>query len=222
MNRLLLCFLAFGAASASRAATIHFDELGVASPIVANGVYLDGVHIGFSADQAIFNQMVGTDGNAVLSVDPVLSGSTSGTLSLDFDFPVTLLRFDILLQSISTIDDSAEGSNGGPAYRVLLSNGLVLQGGTAPQPGGLYSEGQFEYSGDPIRAAQISFFSGIDSGGMPVGAFGLDNLTVGTSNAPEPKTTLALLLGLALLLVRKWRTAQQSTQTGNAQDQGME
>ena len=120
------------------------------------------MHFGFSPDQAFFNQIVGTDGFAVLSIDPVLTGPTTGALTIAFDAPTTLLRFDILMQSIFTIDDSNQGPNGGPAYTVLLSNGMSLSGGTTPQENGVYSEGEFVYSGDAIDGAVISFFNGAD------------------------------------------------------------
>jgi hypothetical protein len=177
MRLLPLCLLLLGTHSTSCATTIQFDELGTASPINVNGVHIQGVLFGFSPDVAFFNDVVGTAGNAVLSVDPVLSGPTSGTLTLTFDLPTPLLRFDILPESIFPIDDSNQGLYGGPAHTVLLSNGLNLAEGTMPQPNGVYSEGEFVYSGQPINSAVISFFRGTDAGDMQVVAFGLDNLT---------------------------------------------
>jgi hypothetical protein len=143
----------------------------------------------------------------VLSIDPVLTGPTTGTLNITFDSPTTLLRFDIFLQSIFTIDDSDQGPNGGPAYTVLLSNGTSLAGGTTPQENGVYSEGEFVYSGDAIDGAVVTFFNGVDIGRLPVLAFGLDNLTYNApeSTVPEPPTFLGLGIGLLAMLAMKRR-----------------
>jgi hypothetical protein len=187
--------------------TLGFAEFGTGSAIDANGIHINGVLLGFATNEAVYNQMVGTAGTAVLSIDPVLSGPTTGILTLTFDNPTPLLKFDILLQSIFPIDDSDQGFNGGPAYTVLLSNGSSISGSTAPQPGGLYSEGEFLYSGAPINSASISFFNGVDGGGMPVTAFGLDNLTF---VAPEPASFLGLGGGLlAISLLKRRRTADK-------------
>ena len=198
MKTFLLTLLLL-ATSSSWGNTIRFSELGTTtSPIDVNGVYFDGVQFVFDPGQGIFNQEVGTAGTAALAVDPVLAGPTTGILTFLFDQPTEFLSFDILLLSISPIDDSDLGFNGGPAYTVLLSDGSSLALATAPQPSGLYSEGHFVYSGSPIDSASISFFQGFDSYGMPVMEFGLDNLSFGT---PEPATFV--LLGAGLLLMSR-------------------
>jgi hypothetical protein len=200
-----LCMLLLGPANASWAATLRFDELGTDALIDVNGLHVQNVRFGFSPDQAFFNQIIGTDGFAVLSIDPVLTGPTTGALTIAFDAPTSLLRFDILMQSIFTIDNSNQGPNGGPAYTVLLSNGLSLAGSTTPQPNGVYSEGEFVYSGEAIDGAVISFFSGTDVSGSPVVAFGLDNLTYDApeTTTAEPPTIFALASGLLLILALK-------------------
>src|SRR5215831_15979611 len=86
MKTLILSLFLLGAASRSDAYTIHFDELG-AAPVNANGVHLGGVLFLYSPGSALFDQNVGTDGTAVLSIDPVLSGPTTGSLGLIFDDP---------------------------------------------------------------------------------------------------------------------------------------
>ena len=210
MRLLPLCLLLLGAHTTSWATTIAFSELGTASPINVNGLHIEGVLFSFSPDEAFFNEVVGTAGNAVLSIDPVLGGSTSGTLTLTFDVPTPLLKFDIILESIFPIDDSNQGLNGGPAYTVLLSSGLNLAEGTMPQPNGVYSEGEFVYSGPPVGSAVISFFNGIDAGGMPVAAFGLDNLTF--TAAAEPGSFFGLGAGLLVLgLIKRRRLARNRT-----------
>jgi hypothetical protein len=202
-----LCVVLLGIGNSSPAATIRFDELGTDALIDVNGLHVQNVHFGFSPEQAFFNQIVGTEGTAVLSIDPVLTGPTTGALTIAFDSPTTLLRFDILLQSIFTIDDSNLGPNGGPAYAVLLSNGMSLAGGTTPQENGVYSESEFVYSGDAIDSAVITFFNGVDVGGSPVLAFGLDNLTYDApeSSVPEPPTFVGLGIGLLAICALKQR-----------------
>jgi hypothetical protein len=198
MNLSPLCMTLLMVTNVSVAATLTFDDLGP-GPVDANGAYTQGVHFGFAPGQATYNGVIGTSGTAVLSIDPVLMGPTSGTLNLAFDVPTTLLQFDIIFQSLSTIDDSSMGENGGPAYTVLLSSGATLTGSTTPQPDGMYSEGVFQYSGAPINGASITFFNGFDSGGMLVENFGLDNLTfdaTGSLGAPEPPTNLLIAAGL--------------------------
>jgi hypothetical protein len=203
---LLLCVVLLGIGSSSPAATLRFDELGTDALIDVNGLHIQNVQFGFSPEQAFFNQIVGTEGTAVLSIDPVLTGPANGALTITFDSPTTLLRFDIFLQSIFAIDDSDQGPNGGPAYTVLLSNGMRLAGGTTPQENGVYSEGVFVYSGDAIDGAVITFFNGVDVSGSPVLAFGLDNLTYDApeSSVPEPPTFLGLGIGLLAMLAMKW------------------
>ena len=202
MRLLPLFVLLLAAQCTSWASILTFGEFGTSPPIDVNGFHIQGVTFGFSPGRAFYNQTVGTSGNALLSVDPVLSGPTSGILTLTFDYATPLLAFDILLLSISTIDDSDQGLNGGPAYTVLLSNGLSFSRGTTPQPNGFYSEGEFVYSGAPIDWATISFFSGLDASGMPVSEFGLDNLTF---LAPEPASFFGLAGGLLALGMIKRR-----------------
>ena len=127
--RLLPLVLLLAAQGASWATTLTFNEFGPAPLINVNGFHTQGVTFSFAPGQASYNQSIGTAGNALLSVDPVLSGPTSGVLTLTFDYSSTLLQFDILLLSIATIGDSSQDLNGGPAYTVLLSNGLSFQGG---------------------------------------------------------------------------------------------
>jgi len=195
--RLLLCLCLFTVPELSIASTIDFNELGLSGLFDVNGLNVQGVQFGFSNGQALYNGMIGTTGTTEWSVDPVLMGPATGTLTLGFVVPTPILRFDIVLQSIFAIDDSATGINGGPAYTVLLSTGTSISGGAAPQPNGLYSEGRFQYDGAPITTASISFFNGMDSGGMLVTAFGLDNLTFdATAGVPEPRTVWLIGAGL--------------------------
>ena len=181
----------------SFATTLYFDEFGTSSPLSVDGLHVFGVTFNFSPGTADYNGQIGTPGFAVLVSDPLLTGPTTGTLTLAFDAPTPLLQFDLVLQSLDTFDS---------AYTVTLSSGAVLSGSTAPQPLGLYSEGTFLYTGDPITGAAITFFNGTDSLGGDVAAFGLDNLTYETSQTPEPATAFTLagaLLALAVTGRRK-------------------
>lgn len=196
---LTLCLMLLAGTEASFGGMVVFSELGLNPAIDVNGLHSQGVLYGFTNEQATYNGVIGTSSNTVFSVDPVLSGPTTGTLLLTFDDPTPLLAFDIVLQSIFAIDDSSLGENGGPAYSVLLSTGVTLTGSTAPQPDGFYSEGRFQYSGAAITSASITFFNGLDAGGMPVQEFGIDNLSFGDPNAfaaPEPGTSLLIAAGL--------------------------
>ena len=198
MKLSLLCLLLLTIPGLSIAGTLTFAEFGAATPIDANGLYTQGVLFEFTPGPTTYNGVLGTSGNAVFSIDPILMGPTDGTLTLTFDFATSLLRFDIILQSIVAIDDSSLGPNGGPAYTVLLSNGVSLSGSTAPQPDGFYSEGEFQYSGEAITGATITFFNGVDAGGAQVQQFGLDNLSFSAAGVdnPEPGTTLLIAGGL--------------------------
>ena len=190
LSTLLLALLLFPADSSATA--LNFDEFGTSSLLNADAFSASGVTFHFSAGTAYYDGQIGIGGFAVLVSDPLLSGPTTGTLAMDFDSPTSLLKFNLVLLSMDTID---------PAYTVVLSDGTVIVGSTTPQPGGFASEGTFLYTGAPITGATVTFFNGMDSLGGNVTDFGLDNLAF---DAPEPSTQL-LLAGalLALGVIRK-------------------
>ena len=193
-----LLLLMFSACSF--ATTLSFAEFGTSPLLNVNGMHVFGVTFQFSPGEADYNGQIGTAGTAVLVSDPLLTGPTTGTLTLTFDDPTPLLQFDLVLLSLDTLSDTL------PAYTVALSSGQVINGSTTPQPGGLYSEGIFLYTGAPITGAAITFFNGFDSFGGQVAAFGLDNLTYETSAIPEPATQTLLasaLLALGVIGKRK-------------------
>jgi hypothetical protein len=185
LSLLLLTLLVFPVSSL--AATLTFDEFGASPLLNVDGMHVFGVTFHFSPGSADYNGQIGTAGLTVLVSDPLLTGPTTGTLTITFDNPTPLLQFDLALLSLDTID---------PAYLVVLSSGDVLSGSTMPQPDGLYSEGTFLYTGAPVSEAAITFFNGTDSMGGDVSAFGLDNLTYQT---PEPNTS-AQLAGSLLVM----------------------
>ena len=177
---LLLTALANAPAVFATTVQIHFDELGTGSAVDANNQHLLGVLFQFSGGTAQYNGVIGSAGNAALVSDPALIGPTSGTLSLTFDSPTTIVAFDIAMESIDPIS---------AAYTVSLPGNAPLSGDTAPIL--MFSEGHFQYDGSPISSATITF-----SNAAP--EFALDNLTFGN---PEPGTSLLLggaFLGLAL------------------------
>jgi len=174
----------------SFAGTLHFDEFGTSPLLSVDGMHVFGVTFHFSPGSADYNGQIGTSGNAVLVSDPLLTGPTTGTLTLAFDDPTPLLQFDLVLLSLDTLSDTL------PAYTVALSSGQVLNGSTTPQPGGFYSEGTFLYTGAPVTGATITFFNGVDSFNGEVTDFGLDNLTYQT---PEPATQMLFVGGLLAL-----------------------
>ena len=176
----LLLLTALANAPAVFATTIHFDELGTSSPVDANNQHLLGVLFQFSGGTAQYNGVIASAGIAALVSDPALVGPTSGTLSLTFDSPTSLLSFDIALESTNPIIG---------AYTVSLPPNAPSSGDTAPIL--MVSEGHFQYQGSPITNATITF-----SNTAP--QFAIDNLTVGN---PEPGTSLLLggaFLGLAV------------------------
>jgi hypothetical protein len=192
LSTLLLALLLFPADSF--ASVLSFDEFGTSSLLNANTVSVSGVTFHFNAGTAYYDGQIGVAGFAVLVTDPLLSGPTTGTLTMDFASATSRLSFNLVLLSLDTID---------PAYTVTLSDGSVIVGSSAPQPGGLFSEGTFLYSGAPITGAAITFFNGTDSLGGNVTDFGLDNLAF---DAPEPSTQLLLagaLLALGVIKKRK-------------------
>jgi hypothetical protein len=174
---LALCLLA-SAAFGGTLQQLHFDELGSGAPIPVNGLHIGGVLFQFSGGAADYNGIIGTEGSTALVSDPLLVGDTAGTLTLTFDNPTSILRFDIAMESIDALDD---------AYSVAIPENPLFAGDTAPIV--LLSEGQFIYGGGvPLKTAVITF-----SGAAP--GFGLDNLTF--TQSPEPATIL--LAGLVLL-----------------------
>jgi hypothetical protein len=182
--------------TSSLAATLHFDEFGTSSPISVDGLHAFGVTFNFTSGSADYNGNIGTSGLTVLVSDPLLTGPTNGTLTLTFDVPTPLLQFDLALNSADTISQ---------AYTVTLFSGDVFNGSTTPQALGVYSEGEFLYTGSPIGGATITFYSGQDSLGGNVSAFGLDNLTYDTSQTPEPATPFLLASALLALAVTRRR-----------------
>jgi len=192
LSTLFLALLLFPADSF--ASVLNFDEFGTSTLLNADSMSVSGVTFHFNSGTAYYDGQIGDPMFAVLVTDPLLTGPTTGTLTMDFASPTSLLSFDVALNSLNTID---------LAYTVVLSDGSVIVGSTTPQPGGLFSEGTFLYTGAPITGAWVTFFNGIDSTSGNVTDFGLDNLAF---DAPEPSSQLLLagaLLALGVIKKRK-------------------
>ena len=80
-----LLLLMFSACSF--ASTLSFDEFGISPLLNVDGMHVFGVTFHFSPGAADYNGQIGTAGNAVLVADPLLTGPTTGTLTLAFDYP---------------------------------------------------------------------------------------------------------------------------------------
>ena len=184
----------------SSATTLTFDEFGSSPLVNVDGLHAFGLTFHFTGGTADYNAAIGTSGAAVLVTDPLLSGPTTGTLTLDFDVATPTLDFDVVLLSFDTLSSG---------YTVTLDGGASSPQTTAPQPGGLFSEGAFHYAGTAISSASITFFSGLDSFGGSVNAFGLDNLSFDPpGETPEPATWFLLTGGLLAFATLRQRQAR--------------
>lgn len=180
----LLAFVPMAGAS-----QILFDELGTDSPVSADNLHIGGVLFQFNGGSAQYNAAIGSDGTTALVSDPLLTGDTSGILTLTFDHPTLTLRFDVVMESADILP---------AAYTVTIPGHTPSVADTAPIV--LFSEGEFVYTGStPVSTAVVTF-----SDAAP--AFGMDNLTF--DGCPEPSTALLLggaCLGLGVLSRRRNR-----------------
>ena len=180
----------------SLATTLHFDEFGTSPLLNVDGMHVFGVTFQFSLGGGRLQRTDWNVGVRRARFRPALHRANRRTLTLAFDTPRRCCNSTWRCIPWLPID---------PAYTVTLSSGQVLSGSTTPQPDGLYSEGTFFYTGAPVTAATITFYSGVDpfDDSANVSAFGLDNLTYQT---PEPATPLLLagaLLALGVIRRRK-------------------
>jgi hypothetical protein len=172
--------------------TLQFNEL---PPTPVNGVSIDGVTFGYSGPDGATATYGATAGVNVLTenlTDPVLLGDTSGTLTLAFAAPTTVLSFDIALSTTNSITDG---------YQVALtdqSNPVSSQEFNL-SPIVAYAEDVFSYSGAAIDFATITFPNTVDSEDEAVVNFAIDNLTFDTSASSTPEPGTVSLLGGGLL-----------------------
>ena len=147
--------------------TLTFDELPV-QPV--DGLSIGGVTFGFRiggipSGDAVYNGF--GPGVTTYVEDPSLEGSATGTLTLQFDHPTTILRFGIARNCLCTLTPGVSVQLSSPGGQ--HSQGLISRPTTSL---GTFSETLFSYVGPAIQTAVITFPSANDAG-----RFALDNLT---------------------------------------------
>jgi hypothetical protein len=152
--------------AAARCTSLTFDELPF-QPV--NRVSINGVTFGFQ-----INGVPSTDafygafgpGSITYIQDPSLEGNTAGTLTLEFAKPVKTIEFGLALSTFETLTPAAQVTlynPGGKKIRdVIALNTTSLVS---------FTEGQFRYSGKPVRRVVITFNS------AAAFRFAFDNLT---------------------------------------------
>ncbi len=188
---ILLVLMSTGAANA--AFTLTFDELPT-QPV--DGLSYMGVTFGFKvggspSTDAVYNGI--GPGTLTYLQDPTLEGTTAGILTLDFATPTDQLQFGVALNSYYAATTAYVVKLYDPSYALIG----VYSGNTSPLV--LWSEGQFTYSGTPVRRAAIGFNEQASS------RFALDNLTI--NPVPAPGAVLLGSIGLGLVnWLRRRRT----------------
>jgi hypothetical protein len=135
------------------AQTLTFDELPI-QPV--DGLHFKGVTFGFQVGGfSSADALYGASGLGVTTFtsDPGLEGTTQGVLTLNFDVPVSLLRFGVALSTpFITLPSAAT------VTLYDASAGLVGTFTVDASPGSFtYPSGQFSYSGTPVSRAVITF-----------------------------------------------------------------
>jgi hypothetical protein len=165
--------------------TLQFNELPALTPV--NGASVLGVTFGFQvgglpSTDARYN--VGGPGTITFLQGPVLEGTASGVLTLNFSTPTSMVQFGIARVTLSPLSPGATVQLFRPDASLLgtfsvNTNPLIS-----------FSEAQFSYAGELVSRATITFNN-------PTAAprFAIDNLTFN----PVPEPTTILLLGTGLL-----------------------
>jgi hypothetical protein len=170
----VLMLASFSLFTFGQTTVLTFDELPT-QPV--NGLTFKGVTFGFTvggvaSTDAFYNSANG--GQLTYVQDPSLEGNSAGVLTLTFATPTSALRFGIARSTTTTLK---------PGFTVELfdANGVSIQ--VTPvntDPLILFSEGQFSYSGTPVKRAVITFND-------PTALrFALDNLVIGAELAVGP------------------------------------
>jgi hypothetical protein len=178
-----IAVLASGSLAHAAQITIQFDEL---TTRPADNVTIGGVTFGFTVGgvpslDATYNFALGMPGLAYAS-DPVLEGTTAGTLALVFAVPTSFLRLSGLLAGVDPLD---------PGFSVQLYDANLQSMGTIPvavSPVVSLSEAQFTYNSTAIRRAELTFSSAAPR-------FAIDNVTYTVPDVPEPGTLWMILSG---------------------------
>lgn len=183
------CILAllFSSGAAQATTTLTFDEL-VTQKV--DGLSYNGVTFDFAVgDSPSIDAQYNSIGPGDLTYlqGAVLEGTTSGTLTVDFASPTSLLQFGI---SLNSFDPETA------AYKVQLFDTSLTSLGiftNDTSPIILWSEDQFSYSGTLINRAVISFND------LLADRFAIDNLTYNTNTIPAPGAILLGSIGAGLV-----------------------
>ncbi len=184
----LAMWLAMGLClSGAQATTLTMD---LPEPQAVDGLLLEGVHFNYTLNGAASTDAtvpVYAVGDLLHVQDPVLEGSTDGTLVLDFDTPVNDVSFGVALQAETAQPDAVW-------VQAWLGNTVQDQRWLSLVPEVLFAEARYAWSGLAINRLQISF-------AMPASRFVFDNLsfTPAVSSVPEPATHLMWMAGLMVL-----------------------
>ncbi len=183
------CILALlmSAGAAEAATTLTFDELATqpVDGLSYNGVTFDFAVGGSPSNDALYNSI--GPGDLVYLQGAVLEGTASGTLTVDFASPTSLLQFGI---SLNSFDPETA------AYKVQLFDTSLTSLGIFTRntsPLTLWTEDQFSYSGTLISRAVI------DINEQLAGRFAIDNLTYNTNTIPAPGAIVLGSIGAGLV-----------------------
>lgn len=183
------CILALlmSAGAAEAATTLTFDELATqpVDGLSYNGVTFDFAVGGSPSNDTLYNSI--GPGDLVYLQGAVLEGTASGTLTVDFASPTSLLQFGI---SLNSFDPETA------AYKVQLFDTSLTSLGIFTRntsPLTLWTEDQFSYSGTLISRAVI------DINEQLAGRFAIDNLTYNTNTIPAPGAIVLGSIGAGLV-----------------------
>ncbi|MFC1635234.1 hypothetical protein ACFL5Z_10375 [Planctomycetota bacterium] len=181
------------------AITLNFSELPF-QPV--DGLHYMGVTFHFtiggvpSTDAYYHSDGLGT---TEFVQDPSLEGKAEGILTLDFAQPTDQLEFGVVQLIASPPPPPLTSSFMVELFDTDLDSLIVQQVNTSTtSKSPLWPEGQFTYSGKPIRRAVIEFDEKSDDD-----RFTLDNLTLNTvrplHSVPSPGALLLGSMGVALV-----------------------
>lgn len=165
-----------------------------------DGLLLEGVHFNYAVGGTASTDAtapVYAVGDLLHVQDPVLEGSTDGTLVLIFDTTVTDVSFGVALQAETEQPEAVW-------VQSWLGTTLQDQRWLTLVPEVLFAEARYALPGLAISRLQVSF-------AMPASRFVFDNLsfTPAASPVPEPASHLLWLAGMVALGGLAKRTQRQ-------------
>lgn len=193
LMQICLALLVFAGAAKVQASVIGFGELGLGPQgdgfDLAQPRTINSVIFSFSGSSACLGCALGLppEFSLVNLSDPVLRGSTSGTLTVVFGTPTPILEFSAAFLTDSSVTDAV--------HVRLFSGGLESLQDLSLDPVNFFAEGIFRYNGAALDRAEITFSDAASD-------FALDNVTYATPTTsaatPEPGTIWLSVLGVAL------------------------